>query len=463
MGDLPVDHILEGRYHIEGVLARGGTSTIYIARPLRGAGRVAIKRLAETADDDEVRLLRREHELLTALAHPGLPRALELLETEGTLHLIEELVPGRTLDAVLETQGTLPWGRVVEIGLALLVVLSWLHAHNVVHRDLKPANILLSDDGTVRLIDLGAARRWRPDAQHDTVPLGTPGYAAPEQYGRRQSDARADLFSLAAVLHHAMTGVAPSPQGWTFTAPSTVATDLPPAVERVLMQALSLDAAARPTSAESMRCALMGHAPAAPTPFRPHGPCLLRLARPDLWSYIAHRGAMRTLAPPVTAAALPVLLAGAPLWPLSVVVGAGVGVAWALAAQVAWQRWHAAVAEIYEAGLRIALPEPSWEATWDEVTCLRLTFDDARGELLRAQLSTPWNGIELLGEWPALRPLVQEVIARASLEHDPHAAWSDSWVGARAESWTRSTSSTGDIGRGQTRPVTRRLDDRSPP
>ena len=378
MADLPPGRVLGGRYEIDGVLAHGGTSTIYAARPMLGAGRVIIKRLRDGADEDDVRQFRREFELLRACAHPALPHVLEMFEEEGVPHLVEERVAGHTLREVLERQGPLPWSRVLEVGLALLEVLAWLHRHDVIHRDLKPDNVLLGDDGTVRLIDLGAGRRWRAGADHDTVPLGTPGFAAPEQYGRSQTDARADIYSLAAVLHQALTGIDPAVRPWHFDPPSTFVPGLPDPIDRAVMRALSLDPQARPSSAEQMGRALRGlDVPPVPT-FTPRGAVVAR-----------------------------------------------------------YRRGGVMAAEIYENGLRVQMHGEWWEAAWEGVERLRLTVEERSGAPLRAQISGGHRSVEVLGPWSPLERLLDEVIRHAKLVEDPVPAWAETYVGTEVRTWSR--------------------------
>jgi serine/threonine-protein kinase len=80
----------------------------------------------------------------------------------------------------------------------------------IVFRDLKPANIMINSDSRIKLIDFGIARFFKEDRQEDTFVYGTPGYAAPEQYGSGQTDVRSDIFSLGATLHYCLTGRNPS-------------------------------------------------------------------------------------------------------------------------------------------------------------------------------------------------------------------------------------------------------------
>jgi len=102
--------------------------------------------------------------------------------------------------------------EVFTIGLQLCDILEYLHSHQppIIFRDLKPANIILSSEKKVYVIDFGIARFFKPGKPKDTIALGSPGYAAPEQYGRAQTTPRADIYSLGAILHQMLTGKDPS-------------------------------------------------------------------------------------------------------------------------------------------------------------------------------------------------------------------------------------------------------------
>lgn len=383
MSDLPAGTVVGGRYQIASVLARGGSSTIYRAHPMHGAGLVAIKRLRDDADVDEIRHFEREFTLLQSLAHPGLPLVIEQIEQDGHLHLVEELVPGHTLAERMASEGPLPWRQALDIGRALLDVLAWLHRHDVVHRDLTPSNVMLANDGTVRLIDLGAARRWRPGLAHDTVPLGTPGYAAPEQYGRRQSDTRTDLYSLGALLHHLVSGIDPSTLAWRFPPLDACAPGVPAAFSSTVAKALSIDPAARPASAEEMGRSLVAAPQTATAPPARH-------SAPHMC--LAHQ-------------------------------------------KEGWGRQRRT--EIHDEGLRICIHGHWAEWPWSTIHRLRETIDSTTGHPLRIQIASDEGHVDLLGASRALSALSTQVIARAGLRDDPSRAWRDSYVGTHARCWTR--------------------------
>jgi serine/threonine protein kinase len=123
-------------------------------------------------------------------------------------------IEGETLEAYLNRSpgGKLPVEKVLMIGSQLASVLSYLHKRNppIIFRDLKPSNIMRTPEGQIYLIDFGIARHFKVGQPKDTIALGSPGYAAPEQYGRAQSTPQTDVYSLGATLHHMLTGTDPS-------------------------------------------------------------------------------------------------------------------------------------------------------------------------------------------------------------------------------------------------------------
>lgn len=127
---------------------------------------------------------------LKQLEHPYLPCILSVQVEDGETTILEEYIKGSSLAVLKLTEQ-----QAVAFMLELCEVLKALHKSGMIHRDIKPENILLAPDGHIRLIDFDAARQEKPQADTDTRLLGTRGYAAPEQFGFAQTDARTDLFS----------------------------------------------------------------------------------------------------------------------------------------------------------------------------------------------------------------------------------------------------------------------------
>ena len=137
---------------------------------------------------------------LMKLSHPLLPKIYYAAETEGRTCVIEQYVDGRNLQDVLDREGALPEETVRRVGLQLCDALEFLHGQGIIHRDIKPSNIIMKEDGTLCLIDFGAARVIKEAAEQDTRILGTPGFAPPEQYGFAATDYRSDFYAVGMTL-----------------------------------------------------------------------------------------------------------------------------------------------------------------------------------------------------------------------------------------------------------------------
>ncbi|MNB75982.1 Serine/threonine-protein kinase StkP [compost metagenome] len=200
---------LGGRYIITGMIGSGGESHVHEAEDLKLPGkRWAVK---ETAGLQDGEALRSEAELLTGLSHRRLPRIADFFppDEDGYAYLVMDYIEGVTLDRYLKSvNGKMPPDVLPVFAGELLEVLRYLHGLHppIVYRDLKPSNIMLTPENGLMLIDFGIARRHRSDALSDTVKLGTVGFAAPEQYGGGQTDARSDLYGLGALLLYLATG-----------------------------------------------------------------------------------------------------------------------------------------------------------------------------------------------------------------------------------------------------------------
>ena len=136
-----------------------------------------------------------------------------LVEEDGrVLTVIEEYIPGDTLEEILEQYGPLPEDKVISITTQLCQILSAFHRCSpaIVNRDIKPANIKLSPDGVVKLLDLNAAKWSSEQSAKDTVLLGTQGYAAPEQYGFGPSSILTDIYSVGVLMNVMLTGKLPN-------------------------------------------------------------------------------------------------------------------------------------------------------------------------------------------------------------------------------------------------------------
>jgi len=267
-GSLPDQTLLAGRYQLLSRIGQGGMGAVYKAADTRFNNRpLAIKEMSSTGLPP-ARLLEaeaafeREAHLLADLLHPNLPRIYEHFTENDRSYLVMDFIEGQTVEEHLEQVGggPLPIEQVIKWAEQLCDVLNYLHTHQpaIIFRDLKPANVMMSESGHIYLIDFGIARIFKTGKQHDTVALGSPGYAAPEQYGKAQSSPRSDIYSLGALLHHLLTGIDPSEQPFFFRPASQVNPAIDPALDALLQQMLSMDSDRRPASAQEVLNALKG-------------------------------------------------------------------------------------------------------------------------------------------------------------------------------------------------------------
>ncbi len=277
---LPIGAMVQGRYRVLNLLGRGGMGNVYLVEDARVFGkRWALKELQDTLlppaeRPQAIQQFQAEARMLVRLSHPNLPQIADYFAEGGRHYLVMEYVDGETLEAILgKTAGFLSEAQVLEWALQLCDVLTYLHGQNppVIFRDLKPDNIMLTPDGRIKLIDFGIARFFKPGQARDTRNLGTPGFAAPEQYGKGQTDARSDIYSLGATLHRLLTRYDPTKQLFSFPPPRSLNSSVSSQFEAVIIKATDKDANRRYQTAAEMKQALLPLAagrsgPASPSP-----------------------------------------------------------------------------------------------------------------------------------------------------------------------------------------------------
>ena len=137
---------------------------------------------------------------IAAVKHKNLLEIFTVEETKFATYIIEEFLQGENLADYIKIHGVFDEKKICRIGIEICNALEKLHKRHIIHRDIKPENIFLTADGIFKLIDFDAARIEKFGLPADTTIMGTPGYAAPEQYGFQQTDERTDIFSLGLTL-----------------------------------------------------------------------------------------------------------------------------------------------------------------------------------------------------------------------------------------------------------------------
>jgi len=202
-------------YEILGELGRGATAVVYRARDRELGREVAIKVIRpKYADDDEtVARLAREARTVAQLQHPNIVTLYAVRRIrDGSLALVMQLVPGRTLREILNDRGPCTFERTDRVLRDIASALSHAHERGFVHRDVKPENIFIDETtGQAMLSDFGVARSLEPDSQLTATgtAIGTPSYMSPEQIDGTDLDGRSDLYSLGLVGWEMLTGQRP--------------------------------------------------------------------------------------------------------------------------------------------------------------------------------------------------------------------------------------------------------------
>ncbi len=247
--------LLNNRYEIICEVGQGGFGVVYKARDTfskSGLRQVAIKQinlgsLSARQIIEATDSYNREVTLLSRLSHSNLPRIYDHFTDPEHWYLVMDFIQGETLEDYLKRAGHLTVRETLNIGIQLAHVLGYLHSQEpaIIFRDVKPGNIMRTPGGHLYLIDFGIARHFNPAKKRDTGALGSPGYAAPEQYGRAQSTAQTDIYGLGATLTTLLLGDDDNTK-------QTSTPRIPARLQRLLNQMLEPDASNRPKNMQAV-------------------------------------------------------------------------------------------------------------------------------------------------------------------------------------------------------------------
>ncbi|MDR0482852.1 MAG: Stk1 family PASTA domain-containing Ser/Thr kinase [Cellulomonadaceae bacterium] len=259
--------VLANRYEVGELIGRGGMAEVHIGHDARLGRTVAIKVLrADLARDPSfLARFRREAQSAAALNHPAIVAVYDTGEDKVTdpatgaenplPFIVMEYVEGHTVRDILRNGSAVPIDEAVEITEGILSALEYSHHAGIIHRDIKPANVMITPTGAVKVMDFGIARAVADSAATMTqtqAVIGTAQYLSPEQARGETVDARSDLYSTGCVFFELLTGRPPfigdSPVAVAYqhvgqppVAPSSVASDVPPVLDRIALKALTKD------------------------------------------------------------------------------------------------------------------------------------------------------------------------------------------------------------------------------
>lgn len=242
-----IGSVIDGKYEILKQIGKGGMSVVYLAMDKKLNKQWAVKEIRKRGKvkDDEIAVngLLAEANLMKRLDHPALPRIVDIIDSGQTIYVVMDYIEGESLDKILEEYGAQPEEIVIEWAKQICDAFSYLHSQNppIIYRDMKPGNIMLKPEGNLKVIDFGIAREYKEQNLSDTVVLGTKGYASPEHYGARQTDARSDIFTLGMTLHHLLTGIDPRPADYRYVSVRQWNPELSDGIEAIIDKCTALD------------------------------------------------------------------------------------------------------------------------------------------------------------------------------------------------------------------------------
>ncbi len=279
--------LLSERYELGEVLGYGGMSEVHRGLDTRLGRDVAVKVLrADLARDPQFQMrFRREAQNAAALNHPAIVAVYDTGEVSSEFgplpYIVMEYVDGQTLREIVKTTGPMTQQKVIEVMADVCAALDFSHRHQIIHRDVKPANIMINRAGAVKVMDFGIARALGEgqNVTQTAAVIGTAQYLSPEQARGEAVDARSDVYAVGCVLYELLTGEPPftgdTPVAVAYQhvredpkPPSEVNPSIPPALDAVVLKALSKNPLNRYQSAAEMRSDLVrvrsGQSPMAP-------------------------------------------------------------------------------------------------------------------------------------------------------------------------------------------------------
>jgi len=291
-----------GDYQVTGVLGRGGMGHVFRVRHTISHREEAMKIVLpdfEARPDAGERFLR-EIRVQASLSHPNIAALHTAFRVGPQLLMVMELVEGVSLEGLLR-QGPIGLDRAINYTQQVLAALAYAHERGVIHRDIKPANILVTPDGTVKLMDFGIARAaGQRELTGSGVALGSLYYMSPEQVSGLAVDARSDLYATGITLYEMATGQRPIQGGSEYSImqahlvkapapPSAISPEIPAAISSAILKSLAKQPADRFQTAQEFRVALAGGTPTVTTVVSRRSeldPETLELARQKLAAYI---------------------------------------------------------------------------------------------------------------------------------------------------------------------------------
>jgi len=242
---------LDNRYDVISHLGKGTMGSVYLVKRKSDEKELVVKKLIITStsglsERSAREIFQREFELLKRFYHPGLPEVYDTFRQDEQDYLALEYIKGETLEDIINKNNEpFPVAQALKWVIEIAEILDYLHNSfeaPIVYKDLKPSNIIITPEGKPRLIDFGTSRYYNPDKHSDTHRLGTPGYAAPEQYQKKgQTNPQSDLFSLGVILFQLLTTYDPTVTPLKFPSMRSLNPSITDKLEKIIKKSIQLE------------------------------------------------------------------------------------------------------------------------------------------------------------------------------------------------------------------------------
>ena len=250
--------LINNRYELIRIIGKGGFGTTWYARDTKLDMPVAVKELSDTDPSRKKKFLREARTLARFAREPGIVNVRDYLEYNGKAYMVMEYLDGSDLNTKIAEGGPISFDAAYHLLRPVILVLGKLHAEGVIHRDVSPDNIRMQSDGTIKLLDFGAAWNTTSTENATTTITVKPGYAPYEQYaGKERQGPFTDVYAVCATLYKCITGVTP-PDALKrafydeIKTPSLLGARITPAEEAILMQGLAVNSSDRIQSMEEL-------------------------------------------------------------------------------------------------------------------------------------------------------------------------------------------------------------------
>lgn len=241
-----------GKFKIVSQLMAGGLSAIYLAEKSDKRTVVLKEAVVPPYADEDTRakakeLFDREARLLVKLNHPRIARVFDHFVDNGRDYLVIEYIPGQSLRQIVTRNGAQTEDQVLDWAVDIVEILEYLHGHEppIIHRDVSPDNLLLREDGTLYMIDFGAANEFVGTATGTLI--GKQSYIAPEQF-RGKAQPSSDIYAFGATLHYLLTGN--EPEALTTSRPKAERSSVSDQVDQVVAECTAMEPQGRPASSK---------------------------------------------------------------------------------------------------------------------------------------------------------------------------------------------------------------------